>query len=35
MSEFVSQNGLDIVLETEDGFVVKTLQEMLPDSFEL
>lgn len=35
MSEFVSTDGLDIVLETDNGIVVKTLQEMLPDSFEL
>ncbi len=35
MSEFVSSDGLDIVLETENGIVVKTLKEMLPDSFEL
>ena len=32
MSEFVSSEGLDIILETDDGIVVKTLQEMLPDS---
>lgn len=35
MSEFVSSQGLDIVLETEGGVAVKPLQEMLPDSFEL
>ena len=35
MSEFTSSNGLDIILETDDGIVVKTLKEMLPDSFEL
>ena len=35
MSEFVSADGLDIILETDDGIVVKTLKEMLPDSFEL
>lgn len=35
MSEFVSSQGLDIVLETEDGIAVKPLQEMLPDIFEL
>ncbi len=35
MSEFVSSEGLDIILETDDGIVVKTLQEMLPDSFVL
>ncbi len=35
MSEFVSSDGLDIILETDNGIAVKTLQEMLPDSFEL
>ena len=35
MSEFVSLEGLDIILETEDGIAIKSLQEMLPDSFEL
>lgn len=35
MSEFVSDNGLDVITETENGIDIKNFNEIFPEGFRL